>query len=76
MMNVNEGEKMTLETTFPTLISTLLPTGKLNSGVRFVLLAAVGSIVIAISSKIQIPFYGNNRVMLDFVTYLIICVAS
>ena len=29
-----------------------------------------------ISSKIQIPFYGNNQVMLNFVTYLIICVAS
>ena len=46
---------MTLETTFPSLISVLLPTGKLNSGLRFALLATVGSIVIAISSKIQIP---------------------
>ena len=67
MMNVNEGEKMTLETTFPTLISTLLPTGKLHSGVRFALLAAVGSIVIAISSKIQIPFYPVPMTMQTFV---------
>ena len=58
---------MTLETTFPTLISTLLPTGKLHPGVRFALLAAVGSIVIAISSKIQIPFYPVPMTMQTFV---------
>ena len=58
---------MTLETTFPTLISALLPAGKLHSGLRFALLATVGSIVIAISSKIQIPFYPVPMTMQTFV---------
>jgi len=67
MMSVNAGEKMTPEITFPTLISTLLPTGKLHSGVRFALLAIVGSIVIAISSKFQVPFYPVPMTMQTFV---------
>ena len=58
---------MTLETTFPTLISALLPTGKFHSGLRFALLATVGSIVIAISSKVQIPFYPVPMTMQTFV---------
>ena len=58
---------MTPETTFPTLISALLPAGKLHSGLRFALLATVGSIVIAISSKIQIPFYPVPMTMQTFV---------
>ncbi len=58
---------MARETTFPTLISSLLPLGKLNSALRFALSVALGSIVIAISSKIQVPFYPVPITMQTFV---------
>ena len=58
---------MNLETSFPTLISTYLPASKLHSGLRFALLATLGSVVIAISSKIQIPFYPVPMTMQTFV---------
>ena len=58
---------MIREASFPTLISSLLPLDKLNSGLRFALSAVLGSIVIAISSKIQVPFYPVPMTMQTFV---------
>ena len=41
----------------PTLVSHVWPAGQFHSGLRYFLLALGGSLLIAASAKIQVPFY-------------------
>ena len=58
---------MTTETTQPTLISSIFPASRIDTRLRFVLLAVLGSLLIAISSKFQVPFYPVPMTMQTFV---------
>ena len=58
---------MTTETTQPTLISSIFPASKVDTRLRFALLAILGSLLIAISSKFQVPFYPVPMTMQTFV---------
>jgi biotin transport system substrate-specific component len=54
-------------TTHPTLLSTLIPTAEGQKLMRGTLLALAGTLVLAISAKIQIPFYPVPMTMTTFV---------
>ena len=41
----------------PTIASQIWPQGKSANVIRYVVLAFAGSLLIALSSKVQIPFY-------------------
>ena len=58
---------MTTGTTQPTLISSIFPASKIDTRLRFALLAILGSLLIAISSKFQVPFYPVPMTMQTFV---------
>ena len=64
---MNLESEMTTQTATPTLISAAWPTGKTNVWLRNVLLAVGGSLLIALSSKVQIPFYPVPMTMQTFV---------
>jgi biotin transport system substrate-specific component len=51
----------------PTLIATLWPKGETSGAIRFATAAVAGSLLIAISSKIQVPFYPVPMTMQTFV---------
>jgi len=53
--------------TAPTLASLLWPQEKSANALRYVILAFVGSLLIALSSKIQVPFYPVPMTMQTFV---------
>jgi len=50
-----------------TLVGHLWPQGKSASALRFVVLAVLGSVLIAVSAKIQIPFHPVPMTMQTFV---------
>ena len=55
----------------PTLISTLWPAGEKTGALRLVLLAVVGSILLTISAKVQVPFWPVPMTMQTFVVLAI-----
>ncbi len=57
----------TLTAPHPTLISALWPKGEAAGAVRFAILAVIGSLLIALASKIQVPFYPVPMTMQTFV---------
>ena len=54
-----------------TLVSTLWPTGERSSLMRATVLAVAGSALLAISAKIQIPFYPVPMTMTTFMVLLL-----
>ena len=54
-----------------TLVSTLWPTGERSSLMRATVLAVAGSVLLAVSAKIQIPFYPVPMTMTTFMVLLI-----
>ena len=55
----------------PTLISTLWPTREGSNILRFVLLAVVGSVLLTISAKVQVPFWPVPMTMQTMVVLII-----
>jgi len=51
----------------PTIANLVWPEGKSTNALRFVVLAFAGSLLIALSSKVQIPFYPVPMTMQTFV---------
>lgn len=58
---------MSTQTVNPTLISVVWPSGRINTWLRHALLAVGGSLLIALSSKIQVPFYPVPMTLQTFV---------
>lgn len=57
----------TTPNSFPTIAGQLWPQGKSATALRFVVLAFAGSMLIALASKIQIPFHPVPMTMTTFV---------
>ena len=55
------------QTLNPTLIDALWPTGRISASVRAVILAIVGSALLWISAKIQVPFWPVPMTLQTFV---------
>jgi len=53
--------------TMPTIANLVWPESKSTNALRFVVLAFAGSLLIAVSSKVQIPFYPVPMTMQTFV---------
>ncbi len=57
----------TQNNSMPTIANLVWPEGKSTNALRFVVLAFAGSLLIALSSKVQIPFYPVPMTMQTFV---------
>lgn len=55
----------------PTLIGTLWPAESTSSAIRFVVLAVVGTALLTLSAKIQVPFYPVPMTMQTFAVLVI-----
>jgi biotin transport system substrate-specific component len=62
---------ITLAIDHPTLISKIWPTGQINTVLRNVILVVGGTFLIAVSSKIQVPFYPVPMTMQTLVILLL-----
>jgi biotin transport system substrate-specific component len=58
---------MTENNSMPTIANLVWPESKSTNALRFVVLAFAGSLLIAVSSKVQIPFYPVPMTMQTFV---------
>lgn len=59
------------QTPYPTLISTLWPTQPIIRRLRLSTLAVVGVVLLAVSAKVQIPFYPVPMTMQTFVVLVL-----
>ena len=62
---------MTTQTNHQTLISQTFPLGLVNNWTRYLLIVISGSLLIALSSKVQVPFYPVPMTLQTMVVLLL-----